>query len=292
MDPGVRGCLAGRRHGLSAADLTALGAALRTSSIPCSTPSVAQGARWKLWSGALTRLRPQVPSRPPAEPCFPSPPGVMDHPLEVARQRLQVDGKPHPTAPSHPQAPKPVGALQLGVCPLYPGPYGIPLRHSSVASARRRPSMFTFTRSALRTAPARRSSFTGQRRKGQGSHVALAKWTSTRSGASSSSYSSTDRCPAGHTVACSPVTSIWKSAPVSGGGPSPSPSWEFPGADPLPPGSPVPSPGARPRRRCGPTHTPCPRRARPVGPSAPPARQPAAQSRRCRSRWMGSPLHE
>ena len=70
MDPGVRGCLAGRRHGLSAADLTALGAALRTSRIPCSTPSVAQGARWKLWSGALTRLRPQVPSGPPAEPCF------------------------------------------------------------------------------------------------------------------------------------------------------------------------------------------------------------------------------
>ena len=43
MDPGVRGCLAGRRHGLSAADLTAFGAALRTSRIPCSTPSVAQG---------------------------------------------------------------------------------------------------------------------------------------------------------------------------------------------------------------------------------------------------------
>ena len=63
-------------HGMPAADLTALGAALRTSRIPCSTPSVAQGARWKLWSGALTRLRQQVPSRPPAEPCFPSPPGV------------------------------------------------------------------------------------------------------------------------------------------------------------------------------------------------------------------------
>ena len=30
----------------------------------------------------------------------------MDHPLEVARQRLQADGKPHPTAPSHPQAAK------------------------------------------------------------------------------------------------------------------------------------------------------------------------------------------
>ena len=26
----------------------------------------------------------------------------MDHPLEVARQRLQVDGKPHPTAPLAP----------------------------------------------------------------------------------------------------------------------------------------------------------------------------------------------
>ena len=51
----------------------------------------------------------------------------MDHPLEVARQRLQVDGKPHPTAPSHPQAPKPVGALELGVRSLDPGPYGIPL---------------------------------------------------------------------------------------------------------------------------------------------------------------------
>ena len=51
----------------------------------------------------------------------------MDHPLEVARQRLQVDGKPHPTAPSHPQAPKPVGALQLGVRSLDTSPYVIPL---------------------------------------------------------------------------------------------------------------------------------------------------------------------
>ena len=46
--------------------------------------------------------------------------------LEV-RQRLQVDGKPHPTAPSHPQAPKPVGALQLGVRSLDTSPYVIPL---------------------------------------------------------------------------------------------------------------------------------------------------------------------
>ena len=41
-----------------------------------------------------------------------------------------------------------------------------------------------------------------------GLHVVLAKWTSTRSGASSNSYSSMDGWPAGHTVACSPVTSI------------------------------------------------------------------------------------
>ena len=65
-----------------AAGLTALSAALRTSVIPlrypfrCGTPSVAQGTRWKLWSGALMRPRPQVPSRPPAEPCSPTPPGV------------------------------------------------------------------------------------------------------------------------------------------------------------------------------------------------------------------------
>ena len=75
----------------------------------------------------------------------------MDHPLEVARQRLQVDGKPHPTAPSHPQAPKPVGALQLGVRSLDPGPYGIPLAPILGGLGLRRRSMFTFTRSALRT---------------------------------------------------------------------------------------------------------------------------------------------
>ena len=62
---------------MPAAGLTALSAALRTSVIPLrGTPSVAQGTRWKLWSGALMRPRPQVPSRPPAEPCSPSPPGV------------------------------------------------------------------------------------------------------------------------------------------------------------------------------------------------------------------------
>ena len=124
----MRWCLAGRRHGLSAADLTALGAALRTSRIPCSTPSVAQGAPDGSYGagpsrGCDRRYRPGLRlSR-----VFHLHQACMDHPLEVARQRLEVDGKPHPTAPSHPQAPKPVGALQLGVCPLYPGPYGIPL---------------------------------------------------------------------------------------------------------------------------------------------------------------------
>ena len=61
---------------MPAAGLTAPSAALRTSVIPLRYPSVAQGTRWKLWSGALMRPRPQVPSRPPAEPCSPSPPGV------------------------------------------------------------------------------------------------------------------------------------------------------------------------------------------------------------------------
>ena len=50
--------------------------------------------RWKLW----TWYRPDRPLSRVLhlhQACIP---------LEVARQRLQVDGKPHPTAPSHPQA--------------------------------------------------------------------------------------------------------------------------------------------------------------------------------------------
>ena len=62
---------------MPAAGLTALSAALRTSVIPlCGTPSVAQGYPVEVVDGALMRPRPQVPSRPPAEPCSPSPPGV------------------------------------------------------------------------------------------------------------------------------------------------------------------------------------------------------------------------
>ena len=95
--------------------------------IPLRYPFVAQGTRWKLWSGALMRPRPQVPSRRPLSRVLHLHQACMDHPLEVARQRLQVDGKPHPTAPSHPQAPKPVGALQLGVRSLDTSPYVIPL---------------------------------------------------------------------------------------------------------------------------------------------------------------------
>ena len=124
MDPGVRGSGRGTPRAVGCRPHRPWGA-LRTSRIPCSTPSVAQGARWKLWSGALTRLDRRY--RPGLRLAFSISTRRAAHPLEVARQRLQVDGKPHPTAPSHPQAPKPVGALQLGVCPLYPGPYGIPL---------------------------------------------------------------------------------------------------------------------------------------------------------------------
>ena len=111
---------------LSAADLTALG--LRSGqagsrAVPLLWLRAPDGSSWSGPSRGCDRYRPGLRlSR-----VFHLHQACMDHPLEVARQRLQVDGKPHPTAPSHPQAPKPVGALQLGVCPLYPGPYGIPL---------------------------------------------------------------------------------------------------------------------------------------------------------------------
>ena len=76
-------------------------------SIPCSTPSVAQGARWRRGPHAAATAG-TVPAS--GYRVFHLHQACMDHPLEVARQR-EVDGKPHPTAPSHPQAPKPVGAL-------------------------------------------------------------------------------------------------------------------------------------------------------------------------------------
>ena len=38
MDPGVRGCLAGRHHGLSAADLTALGGCAQDKQDPVQYP--------------------------------------------------------------------------------------------------------------------------------------------------------------------------------------------------------------------------------------------------------------
>ena len=51
----------------------------------------------------------------------------VDHALDVAGQRLEVDGKPHPGLPSHAQASQPMGALQLGVRSLDPGPHSVPL---------------------------------------------------------------------------------------------------------------------------------------------------------------------
>ena len=75
----------------------------------------------------------------------------MDHPLEVARQRLQVDGKPHPTAPLAPASAQARGrGFSSEFVPSIPALMSYRLRHSSVASALRRRSMFTFTRSALR----------------------------------------------------------------------------------------------------------------------------------------------
>ena len=49
----------------------------------------------------------------------------------------------------------------------------------------------------------------------QGSHTSRAKCISTRSGASSSSYSDTASCPAGHTAELLAVTSMSKSVAVS-----------------------------------------------------------------------------
>ena len=68
----------------------------------------------------------------------------------------------------------------------------------------------------------RRRHLTGHReRSEQGSHTSRAKCISTRSGASSSSYSDTASCPAGHTAALLAVTSMSKSAAVSLTGRSP-----------------------------------------------------------------------
>ena len=118
----------GGGHGMPAAGLTALSAALRTSVIPLRYPFRGSGHPVEVVERAPScgRGRRYRPDRPLSRVLHLHQ-ACMDHPLEVARQRLQVDGKPHPTAPSHPQAPKPVGALQLGVRSLDTSPYVIPL---------------------------------------------------------------------------------------------------------------------------------------------------------------------
>ena len=77
MNPGVRRGLEGRRpRDAGCWPHRTICRAQDKRLSRCGTRSVAQSTRWKLWSGALMRPRPQVPSRPPAEPCSPSPPGV------------------------------------------------------------------------------------------------------------------------------------------------------------------------------------------------------------------------
>ena len=119
---------------MPAAGLTALSAALRTSVIPLRYPFGGSGhpvevVERRPHAGRDRRYRPDRPLSRVVhlhQAC-------MDHPLEVARQRLQVDGKPHPTAPSHPQAPKPVGAASAReFVPSIPALMSYRLRHSSV----------------------------------------------------------------------------------------------------------------------------------------------------------------
>ena len=136
-----------------AAGLTALSAALRTSVIPLRYPFRGSGHPVEVVEAAPScgRDRRYRPDRPLSRVLHLHQ-ACMDHPLEVARQRLQVDGKPHPTAPSHPQAPKARGrASARSSFPRYQ-----PLCHTACATPRwprpsGRRSMFTFTRSALRT---------------------------------------------------------------------------------------------------------------------------------------------
>ena len=115
---------------MPAAGLTALSAALRTSVIAVPLPWLRAPGGSCGAAPSCGRDRRYRPDRPLSRVLHLHQ-ACMDHPLEVARQRLQVDGKPHPTAPSHPQAPKPVGALQLGVRSPYQ-----PLWHTACATPR------------------------------------------------------------------------------------------------------------------------------------------------------------
>ena len=77
MNPGVRRGLEGRRPRDAGCwpHRTICRAQDKRDPVAVPLPWL-RAPRWKLWSGALMRPRPQVPSRPPAEPCSPSPPGV------------------------------------------------------------------------------------------------------------------------------------------------------------------------------------------------------------------------
>ena len=170
------------------------------------------------------------------------------------------------------------------------------LRHSSVGlGPARRPSMFTFTRSRLEDVgprtPVQLHRATGPQGAGLACCPGKVDLYPLRRILQLVLLDGTGG-PAGHTVACSPVTSIWKSAPVSGGGPSPSPSWEFPGADPA-----TGLTSSLPRRDASKALRP--------DPYAVSAKSSSGRTFRSASpstsgtvhvggapRWMGSPLHE
>ena len=137
MNPGVRRGLEGRRPRDAGCWPHRTICALRTSVIPVVVP-----LPWLRAPGGSCGAAPSCgrdrryrPDRPLSRVLHLHQ-ACMDHPLEVARQRLQVDGKPHPTAPSHPQAPKPVGrASARSSFPRSRPLWHTACAHSSVASA-------------------------------------------------------------------------------------------------------------------------------------------------------------
>ena len=112
--------------------------------------------------------------------------------------------------------------FQLRVRTLYPRTQPVPFTPLSIRLGPPPPSDVHPGEVRTQHVGSSRRHLTGHReRSEQGSHTSRAKCISTRSGASSSSYSDTASCPARHTAALLAVTSMSKSAAVSLTGRSP-----------------------------------------------------------------------